>query len=148
MIYLTSQESFTKCMNIVRSHFGKMQLWIVEHFFFAKSMILVKKKSVQLFRVAFFRSDFLQNPYFSTFHNYKSILKKIIYKTWVQILLARHLSISKDIKESFDTLNFFVHCFLYPKLKIPKQYLVTILANFNGHLFLWFRVEIRLEFLG
>ena len=25
-----------------------------------------EEKSVQLFRVAFFRSDFLQNPYFST----------------------------------------------------------------------------------
>ena len=49
-----------------------MQLWPVEHFrphFFSRSALIWKKsedKSVQLVRVAFFRSDFLQNPYFST----------------------------------------------------------------------------------
>ena len=61
-------------MDFVRSHFGKMKLWPVEHFwltFFPDqhwiSTDLEKKwaKSVQLVRVSFFRSDFLQNPYFS-----------------------------------------------------------------------------------
>ena len=32
-----------------------------------QQVLFCKEKSVQLFRVAFFRSDFLQNPYFSTF---------------------------------------------------------------------------------
>ena len=39
-------------MDFVKSHFGKMQVPFCE------------EKSVQLVRVAFFRSDFLQNPYF------------------------------------------------------------------------------------
>ena len=61
-------------MDFVRSHFGKMKLWPVEHFwltFFPDqhrfSADLEKKwaKSVQLVRVSFFLSDFLQNPYFS-----------------------------------------------------------------------------------
>ena len=48
-------------MDFVRSHFGKIKLWPVEH-----CTDLEKKwaKSVQLVRVSFFRSDFLQNPYF------------------------------------------------------------------------------------
>ena len=56
-------------MYFVRSYFGKMQLWQVERFFLQqKGTIQVpfcEEKSVQLVRVAFFRSDFLQNPYFS-----------------------------------------------------------------------------------
>ena len=55
-------------MDFVRSHFGKMQLWQVEHFFLHKKVPVVvpfsEEKSVQLVRVAFFRSDFLQNPHF------------------------------------------------------------------------------------
>ena len=54
----------------------KMQFWIVEHFFLQRKVPVVKaccihryiplceEKSVQLFRVAFFRSDFFKNPYF------------------------------------------------------------------------------------
>ena len=62
-----------------------MQLWIVEHFFLHKKVPVVmnhniwkkiicydslqqvpfrEEKSVQLFRAAFFRRDFFQNPYF------------------------------------------------------------------------------------
>ena len=69
-------------MDFVRSHFGKMQLCIVEHFFLYKKVPVAllslqkgtfstiqvpfcEEKSVQLVRVAFFRSDFLQNPYYS-----------------------------------------------------------------------------------
>ena len=73
-------------MDFGRSHFGKMQLWIVQHFhlrkkvpvvmnhnmwFFSNVMIhyyrylFCEDESVQLFRVAFFQRDFLQNPYFS-----------------------------------------------------------------------------------
>ena len=58
-------------MDFVRSHFGKMKLWPVEHFwltFFQISADLEKKwaKSVQLVRVSFFLIDFLQNPYFES----------------------------------------------------------------------------------
>ena len=46
-------------MDFVRSHFGKMQLWTVEHFMkYYTSVPVCEEKSVQLFRVAFFRSDF------------------------------------------------------------------------------------------
>ena len=70
-------------MVFVRSHFGKMQLWIVEHVFIHRKVTVVmnhkiqffkcfdslvqvpfsEEKSVQLFRVAFFWRDFFQNPY-------------------------------------------------------------------------------------
>jgi hypothetical protein len=56
-------------MDFVKSHFGKMQLWIVEHFHLHKKVPVVINhniRSVQLFRVAFFRIDFFQNPYFNT----------------------------------------------------------------------------------
>ena len=61
-------------MDFVKSHFEKMKLWPVEHFWLTffpdqhwSAADLEKKwaKSVQLVRVSFFRSDFLQNPYFS-----------------------------------------------------------------------------------
>ena len=72
-------------MDFVKSHFGKMQLWIVEHFHLHRKVPVVinhnvwffkcydslvqvpfcEDESVQLFRVAFCQSDFLQNPYFS-----------------------------------------------------------------------------------
>ena len=67
-------------MDSVKSPFEKMQHWIVEHFYIHKKVPVVMKKiihydsilhvpfcedeSVQLFRVAFFRRDFFQNPYF------------------------------------------------------------------------------------
>ena len=72
-------------MDIVKSHFGKMNLWPVEHFFEhiyhhfwvgaaanpqgatatpPKSDDKYAQKSVQLVRGSSFRSDFLQNPYF------------------------------------------------------------------------------------
>ena len=35
-----------------------------------------EEKSVQLVRVAFFRSDFLQNPYFSGFQNLQILISK------------------------------------------------------------------------
>ena len=47
-----------------------MQLWQVEHIFLHCIVLQVpfcEEKSVQLVRVAFFRSDFLQNPYFSSY---------------------------------------------------------------------------------
>ena len=54
-------------MDFVRSHFGKMKLWQFWLTFFQISADVEKKwaQSVQLVRVSFFRSDFLQNPYFS-----------------------------------------------------------------------------------
>jgi hypothetical protein len=71
-------------MDFERSQFGKMQHWIVEHFHLHKKVpVLIirfekivcydlllqvpfcEDESVQLFRVAFCRSDFLQNPYFN-----------------------------------------------------------------------------------
>ena len=71
-------------MDFERSQFGKMQLWIVEHFHLHKKVPVLMNHNiwivcydlllqvpfcedeiVQLFRVAFCRSDFLQNPYFS-----------------------------------------------------------------------------------
>ena len=68
-------------MDFVRSHFGNMNLWPVEHFFEhicyhfwvgatgatanpPKSDDKYAQKSVQLVRGSSFRSDFLQNPYF------------------------------------------------------------------------------------
>ena len=60
-------------MDFVKSHLEKMKLWPVEHFWLTffpdqhwSGADLEKKwaKSVQLVRVSFFRSDFLQNPYF------------------------------------------------------------------------------------
>ena len=43
-----------------------MKLWPVEHF--CLTFFPDQCKSVQLVRVSFFRSDFLQNPYFSDLH--------------------------------------------------------------------------------
>ena len=68
-------------MDFVRSHFGKMNLWQVEHFFEyichhswvgatgatanpPKSDDKYAQKSVQLVKGSSFRSEFLQNPYF------------------------------------------------------------------------------------
>ena len=72
-------------MDFVKSHFGKMTLWPVEHFFEQichhfwvgatanplgvtanqpKSDDKYAQKSVQLVRGLSFRSDFLPNPYF------------------------------------------------------------------------------------
>ena len=48
----------------LRSHFGKMQLCTVQ-------VPLYDEKSVQLVRVASFRNDFLQNPYFGA--NFKNL---------------------------------------------------------------------------
>ena len=50
-----------------------MNLWTIEHFFphFGVPVVLEvpqsEEKSVQLVRGSSFRSDFLQNPYFSNF---------------------------------------------------------------------------------
>ena len=72
-------------MDFVRSHLEKMKLWPVEHSwltFFSRSALictdLEKKwaKSVQLVRVSFFRSYFLQNPYFS-FHDKNEIVHSL-----------------------------------------------------------------------
>ena len=70
-------------MDFVRSHFGKMNLWPVEHFFphfrhelfpgssscFRVPAVLEvpqnEEKSVQLVKGSSFRSDFSHNPYFS-----------------------------------------------------------------------------------
>ena len=58
-------------MDFIRSHFGKMHLCPVEPFFlhFDSRSALIwnqsEEKRVQLDRGASFRSDFLQNPYFS-----------------------------------------------------------------------------------
>ena len=62
-------------MDFVRIHIGEMQLLQVEHFFLHKKVLtcivlqvpFCEEKSVQLVRVAFFRSDFLQNQYFNNF---------------------------------------------------------------------------------
>ena len=58
-------------MDVVRSHFGKMQLWEVEHFCLHKKVpvqytgtyLFVKTKVFNF--LSLMRSDFLQNPYFS-----------------------------------------------------------------------------------
>ena len=58
-------------MDFVRSHFGKMNLWPVEHLspHFGVPVVLPvpqsEEKNVQLVRGLSFRSDFLHNPYFS-----------------------------------------------------------------------------------
>ena len=72
-------------MDFERSQFGKMQLWIVDHFHLHKKVPVLmnhniwkivcydlllqvpfcEDESFQLFRVAFFRRDFFQNPYFN-----------------------------------------------------------------------------------
>ena len=41
-----------------------MELWPVEHFWLSADLEKKWAKSVQLVRVSFFLSDFLQNPYF------------------------------------------------------------------------------------
>ena len=41
-----------------------MQLWQVEHFFFTKRYLY------SIVRIAFFRKDFLQNPYFKDQWNF------------------------------------------------------------------------------
>ena len=69
-------------MNFVKSQLKKMKLWPVVHFwltFFPDQCRSGKKwaKSVQLVRVSFLRSDFLQNPYFTGFTKNKK--KKIMY---------------------------------------------------------------------
>ena len=57
-------------MDFIRSHFGKMQLGHVEHFFSTIQAPFCEEKSVQIVKVAFFQSDFLQNPYFSVIPNH------------------------------------------------------------------------------
>ena len=88
-------------MDFVKSHFGKMQFWIVEHFHLHKKVPVVhmiffkcydslvqvpfcEGESVQLFRVAFFRSDFFQNPYFT-----KKIALQYVQCTFKLILLLK-----------------------------------------------------------
>ena len=74
-------------MDSVTSHFGKMSLWPVKHFFqhncqsFWVGLLRVianpsqsddkyVENSVQLFRGSSFRNDLLQNPYF----NFKKVV--------------------------------------------------------------------------
>ena len=52
-------------MGFVKGHLENMKLWPVEHFWLSTELEKKWTKSVQLVRVSFFRSDFLQNPYFS-----------------------------------------------------------------------------------
>ena len=72
-------------MDFVTSHFGKMKLWRVEHFYnifvltfgcdcyciqlsnHAQKWGQICCKSVQLVRVSSFWNDLLQNPYFSNY---------------------------------------------------------------------------------
>ena len=54
-------------MDFVRSHFRKMQIWIPSWTLFS-SQKGTCSTTIQLFRIAFFQIDFLQNPYFSRNH--------------------------------------------------------------------------------
>ena len=60
-------------------------------------------KSVQLVRVAFFRSDFLQNPYFSVQNFFLFITRKIAYWNW------NWKSVQKSMNEHW--LRFLDQCF-------------------------------------
>ena len=56
-------------MDFVRSHFGKMQLWeVTKRYLYSTAGTFLWRKSVKILRVAFFRGDFLQNPYFKIPH--------------------------------------------------------------------------------
>ena len=61
-IYIRTVTS--KSMDFVRSHFGKMNLWAVEHYF-SSFCGTWSTRSVQLVKGSSFQSDFLQNPCFS-----------------------------------------------------------------------------------
>ena len=68
-------------------------------------------KSVQLFRVAFFRSDFLQNPYFSCFIVQNSIIQEVDSQNVIRILIIKaavifHFKL-KLKTSSFKTILFF-----------------------------------------
>ena len=75
-----------------------MKLWPVEHFwltFFPDQhwicAALEKKwaKSVQLVKVSFFRSDFLQNPYFSVYSNFLNFCSEFCLPTYIRIRWAK-----------------------------------------------------------
>jgi hypothetical protein len=107
-------------MDFVRSHFEKMNLWQVEHFFehiwitfgwvccctHSKWWQICSKKC-KLVRVSSFRSDFLQNPYFSP-----PVFK--LWDTqgylWLPYDLAKVLQL---IKVTFKQKNFFFKKILY-----------------------------------
>ena len=75
-------------MDFIRSHFEKMNFWSVEHFFITKGYLyyyrypFVMKKNVLLVRGASFRTDFLQNPYFTRPWEKKSFCHVEKHKQW------------------------------------------------------------------
>ena len=75
-------------MDFVRSHFGKMQLCTIQEPF-------CEETSVQLVRIAIFRSHFLQNPYFNDQNSLLFLLKS--FKP--QILPSNRLNYSLNSLE-------------------------------------------------
>ena len=66
-----------------------MQLCQVEHFCIVLQLPFREEKSVQLVRVAFFRSDFLQNPYFNDLTQKVSPLNTFNdYLAWPRIFVT------------------------------------------------------------
>ena len=106
-----------------------MKLWPVEHFwltFFPDHCWLVliwkkRAKSVQLVRVSFFRSDFLQNPYFS------SNLEQYILK----VLLNSQIMKSHNFNQIRVNVQFYYQRF---RILINMRFIrVPIYSSFFAH---------------
>ena len=96
-------------MDFVRSHFEKMQLCSTIQVPFCE------EKSVQLVRVAFFRSDFLQNPYFSylTFARHQPFILSVNPEAFFYLFLSGShtrdiLSKTKQCFDKFECNHFLI----------------------------------------
>ena len=67
-------------------------------------------ESVQLFRVAFFQSDFLQNPYFSCRDNNSPIYQLFVLCTASQIIVEDFAKLCCLLRIYEINFNLIVHC--------------------------------------
>ena len=134
-------------MDFVRSHFGKMQLWIVEHFFLWKNVPVLMnhniwknhmfwfittgtflwRKKCSTSQSCIFPNDFLKNPYFSI------VFSQVYRVTMIKILISLLSLIFFLLLLSF----FFVYYFERKKQKQIKRAINhkmnTIEAKINNY---------------
>ena len=92
-------------MDFVRSHFGKMKLWPIAPFFIfgwvqqrtQPKVIKKMKKRGNWSEFHFFRSDLLQNPYFSRDPEHTFISPDWNLKEWLQFYLILQAVINSTI---------------------------------------------------
>ena len=96
-----------------------MQLWQVEHFFSSQ-------KGVQLVKVAFFQSDFLQNSYFSSFTTEAASLHFCLSWVWFQGWISLNLKGSRIVivnskSARWDITGVYALVVVVAKCPLPSQ---------------------------